>query len=699
MAPKTKRILITIIVFFILIPGIQASSNDQAPLDTVFLPVVSYNLTGWIGPYGGTIIAIAYDPVDPQIVYAGSYGSGVFKSTDGGRNWFSVNHGLTNRYVYSLAINPQDTSMIYAGTYRGQVYKTNDGGNSWEWSGNGMQADAIVYSIAIDPFAPDILYAATRGDSTNGHNPWNGVVYRSLDGGLSWMPSLFDVGGTNIQDWAYSVIVNPNKHDQVFAASHENGPYRSNNSGDTWNNIDNGIDDRSGRALVISPQPQYSTILYHGVWHFASVYKTTNSGDLWKGASRSIPNVMVYNMAIDPFSVDTVYVASFSDGILKTIDGADYWLYAGLFTNKIYSIAVNPSLTNNLLTGTAGDGIYRSADSSNSWQHSNTGIDNALVTSLVHSLPDAKKLYASVYGGGVYQSENRGQTWQELNTGLSDKWVHYLILDPANSERLYALTDTGGLFRNDLNNNSGWVKTGAGLPLTIQPMPAFPADHPFATLEMQEYDTTPQVAISTTQETTGLLTMIYAPSNPQVAYIGTNGHGVQRSSDGGSTWLPAGLGGNVIYSLAVDPSDSNLLYAATGYPGSMKMSSNGGVSWLNAELSLYFYTLLASPSETGVVYAGTNAGVYLYQSGVWTALGLSDQSVTALAFDPHRAGVIYAGTTSGAYYSPDGGNSWYFASDQLSDQTIQMISFDQSIPNVVYFSTKTHGIFLLAVGF
>jgi len=132
MAPKTKRILITIIVFFILIPGIQASSNDQAPLDTVFLPVVSYNPTGWIGPYSGTIIAIVYDPVDPQVIYAGSFGSGVFKSTDGGLNWSSVNNGLTNLYVSSMAINPQNPSTIYAGTYRGQVYKTNDGGNSWE---------------------------------------------------------------------------------------------------------------------------------------------------------------------------------------------------------------------------------------------------------------------------------------------------------------------------------------------------------------------------------------------------------------------------------------------------------------------------------------------------------------------------------------------------------------------------------------
>jgi photosystem II stability/assembly factor-like uncharacterized protein len=698
MAPKIKLLLIPILFLSILRPELKAASNEEAPLNSAYLPIISYNLTGWIGPYGGTVIAIAYDPTNPQIVYAGTFGSGVFKSLDGGLTWTSVNRGLANLNIYSLAIDPQHPSTLYAGTYRGQVYKSTDGGYSWQWSGAGMQANAIVYSMAVDPFAPDTLYAATRGDSTDGHNPWNGVVYRSLDGSQSWKPSLFDVGGPTIQDWVYSVIVNPNKHDQVFVASHENGPYRSNNSGETWNNIDNGIVDRSGRALVNSPQPEFFTTLYYGVWHFDSVYKSVNSGDLWKGANRSIPNVMVYSMAIDPLSKDIVYIASFSHGILKTIDGADYWLYAGLYTNKIYSIAVNPILTNNLLAGTAGDGIYRSADSSSIWQHSNTGLNNAMVTAQVNLTSNPRRIFASVYGAGVYQSDNRGQTWQEFNSGLTDKWVHYLALNPINPNQLFALTDTGGLFVNNLDNSLGWVKAGSGLPLTAGTEPAFPAGHPFATAEMQEYEFTPQITVTGTQETnTSLLTLAYAPSNPMIAYIGTSEKGVQRSIDGGASWQPAGLSGNDIFGIAVDLNDPNLLYVATGYPGSMKISPDGGTNWQNADLPVYFYALQASPSEAETVYAGTSSGVYRYQSGSFTLLGLSSQTVTALAFDPHKADVIYAGTTSGAYSSVDNGQTWNPIDSQLNGITIQSISFDQSIPNLVYFGTTTHGIFMATI--
>jgi ligand-binding sensor domain-containing protein len=112
-----------------------------------------------------------------------------------------------------------------------------------------------------------------------------------------------------------------------------------------------------------------------------------------------------------------------------------------------------------------------------------------------------------------------------------------------------------------------------------------------------------------------------------------------------------------------------------------------------------FYSLAASPTNSGVVFAGTSSGVYSYQSGSWSALGLSDQTVTAIAADPVRPGVIYAGTTSGAYYSMDGGLSWNFVDNNLSGLTIQSISFDRTIPNVVYFSTKTHGIFLASILF
>jgi photosystem II stability/assembly factor-like uncharacterized protein len=698
MSPKINRILIPFIVLFFLSHSKQTISTGQASAYSSYMPVVSNITTGWIGPTGGTIIAVAINPSNPQVVYAGSFGSGVFKSTDGGDSWKPVNQGMTNLYIYSLAIDPKNPDILYAGTYHSQVYKSQNGGISWTWSGSGIQDQAVVYSIAIDPIDPYRLYAATRGVSNNGYAPWNGAVYKSINGGQSWTPSLWNVGTENVQDWVYSLAVNPNAPNQVFAATHENNPWRSDDYGTTWHVIYEGINDPSGRAIVISPQN--SSILYFGVWHFDSAYKSFNSGDQWSGISDGFPYVKVYSMAIDPYNPNSVYMATFSHGLLKTTNGGSSWQYAGLQTDFLYSVAISPLSTNNLFVGTNGDGLYRSVDNSSSWQAINNGINNATVTSVVHSPLNPAMVYASVYGAGVYKSINRGQTWDTINTGLGDKFVHDLVMDPAHPELLYALTDSGGLFQNDVNSSKGWISIGGELPQTRAPMPAFPVDHPFATLDMQESFTYPQETLSANQKTSvSLLKMVYAPSNPQIAYIGTRGSGVYRSENAGLDWHPTALSGQTVLSLAVDRNISDLVYVATDDLGSFMVSFDGGGSWSNISLPLYFYSLAASQTESGVVYAGTSNGIYQYQSGEWTILGLSNQSVTAIALDPDTPGVIYAGTTSGAYYSTDNGLTWNWVDPQLSGITIQSINFDPFIPNVVYFSTKTHGIFQSTFGY
>jgi hypothetical protein len=70
------------------------------------------------------------------VIYAGTFGSGVYKSIDGGYFWNAASRGLTNLEVYSLAIDPTQPSTLYAGTYHSQVYKSIDGGNTWTWSGS-----------------------------------------------------------------------------------------------------------------------------------------------------------------------------------------------------------------------------------------------------------------------------------------------------------------------------------------------------------------------------------------------------------------------------------------------------------------------------------------------------------------------------------------------------------------------------------
>jgi photosystem II stability/assembly factor-like uncharacterized protein len=698
MRTKINRILITILIFSLLSLGSYALTTGQTISSFNYLPLVSLDRSGWLGPDGGALVAIVVDPLNPQTVFAGSWGAGMFKSIDSGITWQAINQGLDNLYINSLAIDPNQPSILYAGTYRSQVYKSVDGGLSWFWSGYGIQDKAVVYTIAIDPQATNTLYIGTRGVSNNGNPPWSGVAYKSVDAGATWTPMLEDVGGADAQDWVYSIAINPSSNFEIFAATHEHGPYRSNNYGAYWYAIDDGISDYSGRAIVVEPNSPYPSTLYYGVWHYDGVYKSTTSGNDWVITNPGIYATKIYGMSIDPLHLSTVYLATFNRGILRTVDGGVNWLPTGLWNDGVYTVAIDPISVGNLFAGTAGDGLFRSLDGGISWQASSTGINNSMVTSIIVSPSDSHRLYTSIYGGGVMVSTDTGQTWSDMNTGLGDKSVHVLLMSPDNPNLLYALTDTAGLYQDDLNNNIGWVHIGDGLPLSTNPTPAYPADHPFATREEQESLVSESDSQGIEQPTVeNLMCLAFSPSVPNIAYLGTGGSGVYRSTNAGLSWQPAGLTGEDVWSIAVDPVDSSLVYAATSTPGSMKVSTDGGVTWIDADLGVTFYTLVTSSEQPGTLYAGTDSGMFRYQNASWIQLGLAGKLVTAIAVDPAQANILYAGTDSGAYYTLDGGLTWQPGPTELNGITIQSIIFDPINPHVVYFATKTHGTYMTTI--
>src|SRR5439155_25006399 len=114
-----------------------------------------------IGPEGGSIPALAIDPVTPGTLYARA-GGGVFKSVNAGESWSAVNTGLSDQFVLVLAIDPQTPATVYAGTYRG-VFKSINGGGRWSAVNTGL-SNRVVVALAIDPQTSATLYAGIFGD-------------------------------------------------------------------------------------------------------------------------------------------------------------------------------------------------------------------------------------------------------------------------------------------------------------------------------------------------------------------------------------------------------------------------------------------------------------------------------------------------------------------------------------------------------
>lgn len=116
--------------------------------------------------------SLVMDPNDSSILYAGST-RGLFKTTNGGKNWVKIQEGMGEGFVAVLLVHPASNTTLYAGTQNG-VYKTNDGGEHWTGLNNGL-SNLSIRSLAMNPKNPSVLYAGTQGG-----------LFKTTDGGAHW---------------------------------------------------------------------------------------------------------------------------------------------------------------------------------------------------------------------------------------------------------------------------------------------------------------------------------------------------------------------------------------------------------------------------------------------------------------------------------------------------------------------------------
>jgi photosystem II stability/assembly factor-like uncharacterized protein len=164
--------------------GVGKSAQLAVPLDT------------WeeLGPgnVGGRTRAILIDPTNPNVMYAGGVSGGVWKTVDAGARWDPIADLLANINIGSMEMDPSNSSTIYVGTGEGVfpfgfprgdgIFKTVDAGATWtQLTSTRDNADFhYVNKITISPKNPNRVYAATRTG-----------VWRSPDGGASWTRILF----------------------------------------------------------------------------------------------------------------------------------------------------------------------------------------------------------------------------------------------------------------------------------------------------------------------------------------------------------------------------------------------------------------------------------------------------------------------------------------------------------------------------
>ena len=230
--------------------------------------------TSWTQVFAANGTAIAFDPLNPQTVYAGTGDgvNGLLKSTNGGSTWSSTT--LPSYFMNAVAVDPINEGTLYVGTQGGGVWKSTNGGTSWTQiqTSSGL-AGVLINSIVIDYTNSAIVYV---GSADQG-------IFVSTNGGGNWSPANNGLVASNTGNTATvrTLAIDPNTHTTLYAGTNS-GVFKSTNGAGTWTLASNGLSQGIATIAVrtIAVDPANSQNVYAGSGS-AGLFFSSNGGGTW----------------------------------------------------------------------------------------------------------------------------------------------------------------------------------------------------------------------------------------------------------------------------------------------------------------------------------------------------------------------------------------------------------------------------------
>ncbi len=580
---------------------------------------------------------IAIEPENPTTLYvATGANGGIEVSTDGGNTWTIVNNGigtipgLTQKDTIShVSVDPVTDGIAYVVGLNTGIYKTTNHGQSWSSINTGLtsliSSQATFGEMSVDPVNPQVLYLPVS--FPNAPNSAAGI-YKSTDGGAHWNPSKTGLPVT------IQVVVDPNNDAHVFAlANYE--IYASTDSGTTWAPLNSS----PPVVTVLRFNPQNSQNLI-AVANSNSLYISTDGGTTWaQGASSTF--FYIEDVAVNPVTPANLYVSTSAFGVYKSTDGGQTMTESDTGLHAVADMQSMAMGSDGAIYIGSASGVFKSADQGAVWTSVNSGMTNNTtdmdVSDLVEDPTTPATLYAGTVGG-LFKSTNAGTSWTLLNNGITDPYTFAVAVDPENTLTVYAGTNTGGVFKST-DGGSTWQSASIGLP--NEPISSLAVDPTnsnvvFAGTQSNGMYQSTNGGNSWGADNIGLpltaniLAVVIDPINDKIVYASiyaNPGDGIYKSSDGGGTWSSAGNGipqGNGFPVLIMDPANSSILYAVPNNPAENAfVTTDGGTNWQpltplglpTTPVPVEISGLAIDPQHPANVYgAATDGQVYAFSS-------------------------------------------------------------------------------------
>jgi len=651
-----------------------------------------------IGPFrGGRALTIEDVPGEPDTYYFGAVAGGVWKTTDGGANWTPLFDKEPISSIGAIAVAPSDHNVIYAGTgeaairgnttYGTGVFKSIDGGKTWQ--NVDLKDSRQIGALIVDPRNADVVLVAALGHAF-GPNPERGI-FRTADGGKTWTKVLSKDENTGGID----VVFDPHNPNIVFASLWQarrqpwffssggpgSGLYRSEDNGVTWKHLEgNGLPEGILGKIGIAVSGADSNRVYAIIEaKEGGLYRSDDAGQHWTRVNddgRFRQRAWYFSKVYaDPKSADTVYLLN--TGLFRSVDGGKTFSLLPARHGDHHGLCIDPQNPNRI--GNANDGgASISIDGGKTWttlnnqptaQFYHVAVDNAFPYHIYGAQQDNSNVgIASRTDSGVIGRED----WFVAAGANVASECGFVVPDPRDWHIIYS-------------NNEGFINRYDKNKEEVQDVSVWPLDnagHGAANLVHRFQWVSP---------------LLLSPHNPDVLY--TAAECVFKSTDHGQSWTqisgdltrndkskqqPSGgpLTNDItsveyydtIFALAESPVKKGTIWAGTD-DGLVQVTTDDGQHWSNVTPKMPEWSTVdliePSPHDGNTAYVAVDRHKlddlkpYVFKTSdlgkKWSAItnGIPDGSyVHAVREDPKCRGLLYAGTETGVFVSFDDGAHW-----------------------------------------
>ena len=586
--------------------------------------------------------SLAIDPIDANIIYAGTWYL-PYKTTDGGRTWSIIKNGIIDDSdIFAIDIDPRDRNHIIASACSG-IYETHSAGSSWKKVQGIPSQSRRTRAIMQHPSKPGVVFAGT----TEG-------FWRSERGGDadSWMVT------TSRQLEINAIAVHPSHPDTVYIGTNNYGVMVSNDGGKSFVPSNGGYSGRFANAIISDremPNRVYASTINTttgGGFFFVS----EDNGQSWHPSMRSMPSRLITYSILQDAADPNIILLGTNLGVYKSIDRGTSWapVWSG---NKPVEVKPAPATkrrgrapvsraqAKRTPARGASEVVRRAQAALNAAGYpvgTPDGRAGVQTTAAVRRFQTDKSIpvtgsldEVTLAALGVSENESSatvgdGQSASLLLTDAINELVQ--TIDSENQKSLTLAATNTGLYKT-FDPAKGWRKLpfGPGFDFhvsTVSANPRLPDTFWVGTASSGVLVSTD--AGRSWRQVDGIPTdapinvIVQDPQRPRNVYVGTK-QAFYASRDNGQHWQRRG--GNLPFgdftSILVNPKNGDELFVGNAYQngefgGGVYHSSNAGVSWDRIDPqerrlpSLRIWALALDSQNEGSLFVGSHsAGIYV----------------------------------------------------------------------------------------